>query len=124
MVSLEEMPDKISSIIDDYEKGKMEEIEAVMEKTALKMIEDIKANAPRGKSKEPMRDSFTYQKQGEGGNLIVTIYSKSKGRLLHLIEFGFIHRSGVFVSARPFLRPAYEKYIEEMVNKIKTILGG
>ena len=52
----------------------------------------------------------------------MTIYSKSKGRLVHLIEFGFVHRSGRFVSARPFLRPSYEKEAPKMEEKIKEAI--
>ena len=73
-------------------------------------------------SNEHLKDSFTALKEGTKVNKSVTIYSKSKGRLVHLIEFGFVHRSGRFVSARPFLRPSYEKEAPKMEEKIKEAI--
>jgi len=67
-----------------------------------------------------LKDSFIAFKEGTKVNKSVTIYSKSKGRLVHLVEFGFVHRSGRFVSARPFLRPSYEKEAPKMEEKIKA----
>ena len=86
------------------------------------IISDIKETAPIGNSNEHLKDSFTILKEGTKVNKSVTIYSKSKGRLVHLIEFGFVHRNGRFVSARPFLRPSYEKEAPKMEEKIKEAI--
>ena len=121
MASLDDFVDEISSLIEsslDFDN----EVDEIMEDTARDIIEDIKSNAPIGKSKEHLKDSFTYLKEGTKVHKSITIYFSSKGRLVHLIEFGFIHRSGKFVNARPFLRPAYDKNEPKMETKIKEAI--
>ena len=55
---------------------------------------------------------------------MIYISSKTKSRLVHLIELGFKHRSGRHVAAKPFLRPAYDKFTPEMLEEIKKIISG
>ena len=46
---------------------------------------------------------------GSGITKTITIYAKTKGSITHLVEFGFNHKSGKYVAARPlFLRPAFD----------------
>lgn len=117
MASLDGFALEISKMVEkslDFDK----EIEGIMVDTAKDIISDIKETAPVGKSDKHLKDSFVYLKEGSKANKSVTIYSETKGRLVHLIEFGFVHRSGKFVSARPFLRPSYEKEAPKMEEKI------
>lgn len=121
MASLDDFTLKISELIEkslDFDK----ELDEVLDKTASDIISDIKETAPIGNSNEHLKDSFIALKEGTKVNKSVTIYSKSKGRLVHLIEFGFVHRNGRFVSARPFLRPSYEKEAPKMEEKIKEAI--
>lgn len=71
-----------------------------------------------------MADSFVKTPLGDGVQKVIYISSKSKGRLVHLIELGFKHKSGRHVAARPFLRPAYESFTPEMLEEIKNIIHG
>ena len=92
MDSLDDFTLKISGLIEkslDFDK----ELDEVLDKTASDIISDIKETAPIGNSNEHLKDSFTAIKEGTKVNKSVTIYSKSKGRLVHLIEFGFVHRN-------------------------------
>ena len=121
MASLDDFTLKISELIErslDFDI----ELDEILDKTASDIINDIKETAPIGNSNEHLKDSFTAIKEGTNVNKSVTIYSKSKGRLVHLIEFGFVHRSGRFVSARPFLRPSYEKEVPKIEEKIKEAI--
>ena len=49
---------------------------------------------------------------------------KNKGMIVHLIEFGFMHRSGSYVNPRPFLRPAFDAFTPKMLEDIKGIING
>lgn len=121
MASLDDFTLKISELIErslDFDN----ELDEILDKTASDIINDIKETAPIGNSNEHLKDSFIALKEGTKVNKSVTIYSKSKGRLVHLIEFGFVHRNGRFVSARPFLRPSYEKEAPKMEEKIKEAI--
>ena len=102
MASLDDFALKINELIEkslDFD----DELDEILDKTASDIISDIKETAPIGNSNEHLKDSFT-------------------GMLVHLIEFGFVHRSGRFVSAKPFLRPSYEKEAPKMEEKIKEAI--
>lgn len=93
--------------------------------TADQILDYIKSNAPRTPfNKEHLGDSFIKESYGEGVNKTIVIYSKTKGSIVHLVELGFKHRSGKLVSARPFLRPAYDEYTPKMLEDIKKIING
>lgn len=93
--------------------------------TADQILDYIKSNAPRTPfNKEHLGDSFIKESYGEGVNKTIVIYSKTKGSIVHLVELGFKHRSGKLVSARPFLRPAYDEFTPKMLEDIKKIING
>ena len=94
-----------------------------LDETADQILDYIKDNAPRTPwTKEHLGDSFIKETYGEGVNTTIVIYSKTKGYLVHLVELGFKHRSGKMVSARPFLRPAYEQFSPKMLEDIQKII--
>jgi hypothetical protein len=93
--------------------------------TADQILDYIKSNAPRTPfNKKHLGDSFIKESYGEGVNKTIVIYSKTKGSIVHLVELGFKHRSGRLVSARPFLRPAYDEFTPKMLEDIKKIISG
>ena len=93
--------------------------------TADQILDYIKSNAPRTSfNKEHLGDSFIKESYGEGVNKTIVIYSKTRGSIVHLVELGFKHRSGKLVSARPFLRPAYDEFTPKMLEDIKKIISG
>ena len=93
--------------------------------TADQILDYIKSNAPRTPfNKEHLGDSFIKESYGEGVNKTIVIYSKTKGSIVHLVELGFKHRSEKLVSARPFLRPAYDEFTPKMLEDIKKIISG
>jgi len=126
MATLDEFANEISSIISEY----VEDIDGKFEKQLLitgdKIIDYIQTNAPRGASNLHLADSFIMQKEGKGICQSVVIFSKEKGRIVHLVEFGFIHKNGKYVNARPFMRPAYDAFTPQMMEDITKIikLGG
>lgn len=116
---------EIEKAVASYTKETELKISDCLENTADKIIEYIKTTAPKSNhGSVHLADSFIKQSYGEGANKTIVIFSNTKGRLVHLIEFGYKHRSGVFVSARPFLRPAYEAYAPDMLEEIRNIIKG
>ena len=96
-----------------------------LEETADQILDYIKENAPRSPwTKEHLGDSFVKESYGDGVNKTIVIYSKTKGSIVHLIELGFKHRSGKLISARPFMRPAYDELTPKMLEDIKKIING
>ena len=125
MVTLDKLGTKITDIIKEYANDVQELSLEKLEETADKILDYIVKNCPRTNIGENhLADSFIKTEVGDGINKVIYISSKTKGRLVHLIELGFKHKSGVHVSARPFLRPAYEAFTPEMIEGIKKIIGG
>ena len=111
--------------INKYSDEVISNLEILLDQTADEIIDYIKSNAPRsGHSSNALADSFIKEVFGSGLEKRIVIYSKTKGGLVHLIEFGFTHRSGTKVSPRPFMRPAYDKFAPNMVEKMKEIIQG
>jgi len=119
-------PNKLTNEIEksvvEYSKDVTRQIEVSLDKTADKIIDYIRSNAPRSGAPNALADSFIKESYGEGSNRIIVIYSKTSSGLVHLVEFGFKHRSGKLVSARPFLRPSYEALTPAMLEEIRQII--
>lgn len=115
---------RISELIEEYSNEVKEESIARLDKTADEIIDYIRSNAPKGKSNGHLADSFVKTEIGSGVDKVIYISSKTKGRLVHLIELGFKHRSGKHVPAKPFMRPAYDKFTPAMLEDIRKIISG
>lgn len=124
MATLDNLTEKIMDEVSSYTDEVIKELEAKLDETADKILEYIKNNAPRSGQKDGLADDFVKVDVGSGVNKTIVIYGKEKGMLIHLIEFGFMHRSGKYVNPRPFLRPAYDTFTPKMLEDIKVIIRG
>lgn len=122
LVTIDNLTSKINDIIDEYSEGVKKRLEEKLDETARSIIDYIKLNAPRSGNSNALADSFKMIESGQGINKVITIYSKSKGRIIHLLEFGYKHRGGKFISPRPFMRPAYDALTPKMVEEIIRII--
>jgi hypothetical protein len=124
-VELDKLPDKLSEIIEGYSDDVQEEAMAKLEKAADDVLTYVSEHCPRsGYGTNHLADSFVKTEVGSGLEKTIYISSKTKGRLVHLIELGFRHRSGKHVAAQPFMRPAYDAFAPEMIEDIKRIIRG
>lgn len=121
-MDIKDLPGAIEKEVAAYSSQVTRRIVTSLNETADAIIEFIKENAPRGTSNNHLADSFVKVSYGEGVNQIIVIYSKTKSGLVHLLEFGFKHRSGRLVAARPFLRPSYENMTPPMLAEIRRII--
>ena len=122
MVSLDELALGISELVESYADNVIKEMEKVLDETADKVLAYIQSKAPKSGQAYGFAESFVAIPEGEGINKRIAIYSSTKGRLTHLLEFGFTHRGGKFVGPRPFMRPAFDAFAPDMVEKIKSII--
>ena len=95
---------KISELVSEYTKDVQEEIVERLNHTADEILAYIKSNAPKGNSNNHLADSFVKTKVGTGVNQVIYISSKTKSRLVHLIELGFKHRNGRHLKCLKILR--------------------
>lgn len=124
MATLDNLAELIMDEVNSYTDEVIKELETKLDETADKILEYIKSNAPRSGQKDGLADDFVKADVGSGVNKTIVIYGKEKGMLVHLIEFGFMHRSGKYVNPRPFLRPAYDTFTPKMLEDIKVIIRG
>lgn len=123
--TLDNLGVKITELINEYANGVKDEALIKLDETADKILNYIFSNCPRsGLGSNHLADSFIKTEVGSGLKKTIYISSKTKGRLVHLIELGFKHRSGKHVSAQPFMRPAYDTFTPEMLEEIKKIIEG
>ena len=123
MASVDNFVDIINKEIENYSKKTLREIENSLDKTADKILEYIISNAPRSGSSGALADDFVKVENGEGISKTITIYAKTKGSITHLVEFGFVHKSGKYVGPRPFLRPAFDMLTPKMIDDIRKIIN-
>ncbi len=123
MTELDNLGNALSDLVEEYENSINGKIEAVLDETAKDVLAYIKANCPkRTTGSMHLADSFVITTVGSGSNKTLFISSGTKGRMVHLIEFGFKHVNGKYVPARPFLIPAYEKFSPNMLTEMKRII--
>lgn len=122
LITLDELGVAISNMVEDYANEVILKLEKKLDETAEEIVKYIKSNAPRSGGSKPFADSFIAEPQGSGINKSILIFSSEKGKLTHLLEFGFTHRSGKYVGPRPFMRPAYDLLTPKMLEDIKSII--
>ena len=122
MITLDELGVAISNMIDDYAQEITIKLEKRLDETGQEIVKYIRTHAPRSGGSKPFADSFIAEPQGSGINKTIVIFSNEKGKLTHLLEFGFTHRSGKYVGPRPFMRPAFDLLTPKMLEDIKSII--
>jgi len=122
LITLNQIGSAIEDMVDEYAKEVMGDLDVVLDETAKKIIEYISLHAPRSGGNNALADSFVTESTGKGVYKTVSVYSGTKGRLTHLLEFGYTHRSGKFVGPRPFMRPAFDILSPKMIEDVKRII--
>jgi len=122
LITLDELGLAISNMVDGYAQDIIIKLEEKLDETAQEIVKYIRSNAPRSGGSKPFADSFIAEPQGSGINKSIVIFSNEKGKLTHLLEFGFTHRSGKYIGPRPFMRPAYDLLTPKMLEDIKRII--
>lgn len=122
--TMDNVATRISSFVKEYTEEVLKQMEDELERTADEVLKYVQENCPRGESDVHLADTFVKTETGYGSGKIIYISSYKKGRLVHLIEFGFKHRNGKQVAARPFMRPAYETFSPKMLENIRKIIKG
>ena len=79
---------------------------------------DIQANAPKRTGR--YKKSWAIKKTAESSNsLTMTVHSKDRYQIAHLLEHGHAKRGGGRVAGREHIAPAEEKGNRELVQKIE-----
>ena len=97
-IQIDEFSLAVSEILDGYAEDIQEAVAQAVEETGTKALKTVKAKSPVRKGKGGGR----YKAQ-------VTVYNKTDGPLVHLLENGHQKAGGGRVEGIPHVRPAYEE---------------
>lgn len=99
------------------------EMKSAVKKAGASVRKDIRANAP--KSTGAYAKSWSVKTTKETSSALeVTVHSRNRYQLAHLLEFGHAKRGGGRVAGKAHIAPAEEKAENELEKAIKKALGG
>lgn len=120
IIGIDNLANEITTTIRQYTEEVSEAIERELDNTSKAVLDDIKANSPVKTGK--YKAGWKRKKEGSGGSIKYTIYNKDKPGLAHLLEFGHAKAGGGRVAGKPHIRPAYDRHVSTMEDRIKRII--
>ncbi len=122
-VSIDEMASAINEGLQEYADLAAEEMKSAVQKTATNVRKEISANAPV-KTGAYAKSWATKKTAEDSQSLTVTVYSKNRYQLAHLLEKGHANRGGGRTQAYPHIAPAEEEGEEMLQRLIEEALKG
>ncbi len=121
MTSIDNLADEIMKGLTEYADLTDESMKKAVRKTATSVKKEISSNAPKRTGK--YAKSWSTKKTKENSHCLeMTVHSKNKYQLAHLLEKGHAKRGGGRVSGRPHISPAEENGVQMLENLIKEAL--
>ena len=122
MTTVDAMADEIMKGLTDYADLADTSMKKAVRKTAKSVKDEISANAP--KRTGAYAKSWTAKKTNENSHsLEMTVHSKNRYQLAHLIEKGHAKRGGGRVSGKPHIAPAEENGVQLLEHLIEGALS-
>ena len=121
-IDIDDLADEIMAGLMEYEGLATDTVKKAVKKAGNKVKKEIQNNAPVDTGK--YKKSFKVTKRKETSNsLELTVHSKDKYQLTHLLEKGHAKRGGGRVSAQPHIAPAEEEGIRLLTEEIERGLS-
>lgn len=115
------MASAINKQLEEYARLTTEGMKTAVTKAGNTVRSEIKATAPVRTG--AYAKSWAVKKTAESSNsLEVTVHSRNRYRLAHLLEFGHAKRGGGRVAAQPHIADAEKKGIEELEQEIERCI--
>lgn len=122
MTDIDGMASEIMKGLTEYADLADTEMKKAVRKTAAAVKKEISANAPEKTG--TYAKSWTAKKTKENSHsLEMTVHSKNRYRLAHLLEKGYAKRGGGRVSGRPHIAPAEENGVQMLEKLIEEALS-
>ena len=116
-----QMSSVISEALEHYAKVATDDMKQAVKKSAKTVKNEISKNAPKRTGE--YAKSWTAQVTDENASSIhMTVHSKNRYRLAHLLENGHAKRGGGRVPAQVHIAPAEQKGIEQLETEIERSL--
>lgn len=122
MTSIDNLADEIMKGLTEYADLTDESMKKAVRNTATSVKKEISANAP--KKTGTYAKSWTAKKTKENSHsLEMTVHSKNRYQLAHLLEKGHAKRGGGRVSGKPHIAPAEENGVQMLEKMIQEALS-
>ena len=119
MTSIDDMAKEIMRGLTEYADLADSAMKAAVKKTAASVKKEISANAPKRTGR--YAKSWATKKTKENSHsLEITVHSKNRYQLAHLLEKGHAKRNGGRVPGKPHIAPAEENgaaLLESLITK-------
>lgn len=117
-VSVDAMADAIMEGLLEYADLASDTVKEAVTESAKTVKKEIQAGAPSRTGK--YKKSWAVKKTKESSNgLVITVHSKDRYQIAHLLEHGHAKRGGGRVAAIPHIAPAEAKGEEELMERIE-----
>lgn len=121
-IDIDDLADEIMEGLMEYADLATDTVKKAVKKAGNTVKKEIQATAPSDTRK--YKKSFKVTKRKETSNALeVTVHSKDRYQLTHLLEKGHAKRGGGRVSAIPHIAPAEEKGIRKLAEEIERGLS-
>lgn len=118
-VTVDGLADAINKELKEYAESTSESVKDAVKNTGKSVRKDISAAAPKRTGAYAKSWSVKTTKE-TSTSLQVTVYSRNRYQIAHLLEHGHAKRGGGRVSAQPHIAPAEErgeKQLESLIRK-------
>lgn len=120
-VSIDGMADAIMKELNSYADAADDDVKSAVQKAAKTVKTEIQAGAPV-KSGAYKKSWSTKNTAESSHRLEITVYSRNRYQIAHLLEHGHAKRGGGRVSARPHIAAAEALGIEQLEQEIERCL--
>ena len=120
-VSIGNMADAIMQELNAYADTTADGVKTAVQKAAKTVKSEIQAGAPVKTG--AYKKSWAAKNTAESANkLEITVYSRNRYQLAHLLEHGHAKRGGGRVAARPHIASAEQSGIEQLEQEIERCI--
>lgn len=120
---IDNLAQEIMEGLKEYADLVSDDVKKAVRKAGNTVRKEISENAP--KDTGAYAKSWSVKKTKETSNLLeLTVHSKNRYQLAHLLEHGHAKRGGGRVAARPHIAQAEQSAVETLDSEIAKALGG
>lgn len=117
-IQIDQLADTVMRELENYAETTTDEVKAAVKKAANTVKKEISVTAPVRTGK--YAKSWATKTTGENSHAIeITVHSRNRYQLAHLLEHGHAKRNGGRVAARPHIAAAEQHGVEELEREIE-----
>ena len=122
-VQIRDLADAIMDTLEEYSELATKDLKQAVRDDGDTVRDGISAHAPRDTG--AYAKSWAVRKTKEtSSSLILTVHSRNRYQIAHLLEHGHAKRGGGRVPAYPHIAPAEQKGVEQLEDEIRKALEG